>query len=150
MNYHHAALNLRAAVRDSSDPAASFVLAHGRTWLGRARPAGIPPRPAGRCYPSTLDWCQQHHGWFYAEGFALYPDTGLPQLHAWAVGGTVVLDLTWPKPAPVYFGVPIPTADVEAEANRIGHYGYLRATQGGWHPTLPPGVRPTRQSGVSL
>jgi hypothetical protein len=84
----------------------TFVLEHGRPFIGRDLPKGLKRGRPRICYFNSADAALQH-GLTYVEGYAL--NEGLrPFPHAWCFDGTgAAFELTLKTPCAAYFGIPV-------------------------------------------
>lgn len=69
-----------------------------------------PPRSVGRgapglCFNNTALFVAANPGWSYVEGAAT--SEGMRVHHAWAIRGSVALEVTWREPGTAYVGVPL-------------------------------------------
>jgi hypothetical protein len=99
----------------------TFVLKHGRIYAACELPSWTRRGVIKACYKNTFALVRRHRDLVHVEGYALHPEVGSPQLHAWASDGSVAIDRTWWKPQEAaYFGVEIPLSIVRAFVRHTG------------------------------
>lgn len=129
------ATSTREFLRDASEAFRSlggqggmyeFVFDHG---LEMFSPRSLPR--TYRCFKGEKKMCFRnaamaamvHNSLIYCEGYASHI---IPVLHAWCLDPHGrVLELTWDKPAPDYFGIPFRMGFLRNELIRNGNYGLL-------------------------
>lgn len=129
------------------------LLKHGRHFEHIDRhPAGLRKGRLGECFKNCTQAlmpviCDPHPPYFYAEGYALDGELGIPFEHAWLVDTAGrAIDLTWCTTRDAtYYGVAF-RSDVLLEAMRLTEVygilfnpalrGRLFATQAGFAATL--------------
>jgi hypothetical protein len=128
---------LKALASDAplNEPAA--LLTHGRQFEPVERPPeGLSKGPPGRCYANCTSALMHYVGdpnppFFYAEGYAMDCDLGVPLEHAWLVDvAGKAIDLTWrDRPGVVYFGVTFKLAFLLETMQQTEVYGVLFNTR---------------------
>lgn len=102
------------------------VLAHGRPFVGIARPKGFRLRAKKHCYMNAAIVASDHGRGTYVEGFAI-GRCGLVA-HAWlTLDGINAVDITWREPTfeCQYFGIPFSVEVLRKFIVRTRAYGPL-------------------------
>jgi hypothetical protein len=117
-----------ARQRSALPCAATYLLAHGRSWTPAPLPDDIRRGEPKGCYQNAFRLATAHPGRFlYAEGYALEPDYGIPMPHAWCVTDSgIVLDPTWADAERAgYFGVALDPVTTFRVHEATGTHGVL-------------------------
>lgn len=112
---------------------AAALLKFGRHFEHvKHRPTGLSIGPLGQCYKNCTRAMMHFIAdnappYFYAEGFALDSELGIPYEHAWLVDRNGrAIDLTWKKTAnAVYYGVTFKPEFLLETMRRTEVYGVL-------------------------
>ena len=108
---------VRAALEENAarSDVQRFLLAYGKAWAPRERPADVPRGSRESGFKDALELARERPGLRYCEGFSLPRGyTELPNRHAWCVDerDEVVDPSPWADPGrplrECYFGIAIP------------------------------------------
>ena len=115
--------------KDSTDNPHSLegiLLAHGRSFIPQARPAGVPKMTDKECFNNAWQLCERHPEYRYVEGYAT-SEIPIPLLHAWCIDAQDrVIDPTWPDPANyTYFGLVLDPMFCRKRLLATQYYGIL-------------------------
>jgi len=130
-------LTLREMIRQRADqmrgafsrPLAmdAFLAEKGQAFTPQALPAWMARGTPKECFSNAANLVIDGAAPFYAEGYAMRPDIGLPIHHAWAADSEGrVIDPTWDAPEDcLYLGVQIERAPLIRALMDLEVYGIL-------------------------
>jgi hypothetical protein len=126
---HPVVSELERHVRSLPDPrgAEETVLAHGRPFVGSARPKGYALMAIKKCFANAGRLALDGRG-IYVEGFALTGTSGFPFHHAWiTLDGTDAIDVTLrgATTTVAYFGIPFSTEVLRRWIAETDYWGPL-------------------------
>lgn len=121
-----------------------LVLDYGWWYEPAELPQHIPRGTPQECHKNAMDLALEDNSLIYCEGYALFPGSSLPTLHAWVTDGQgKAFDNTWPQPAVAYAGVPFRSSYVSIWALKNRAMGSLLDDyQNGWPLRGDLGDRP--------
>lgn len=102
-----------------------FVWKHGVGSVGMPRPPALRRGKQKECFRNAAHLCIEH-GFAYVEGYVASKRIPFPILHAWAMDGEQLIDVTLVDPVEnVYFGVPFTVHELTQWLLKQEFYGLL-------------------------